>query len=149
MQVEAKFDNITLLKAYDAMSSKIDEAVKLAVQTVSGEAKREVTGNLGLSQYGRHARGTPTPSPPGMPPAQVTTRLRKSITIQHIVRVGFAHYRQVTEPTVMYAAAQEFGIPGRLPARPFMSPALARLQDDRRAERIFTARMKQVIYGLK
>ena len=118
----------------------IDRAVRKGVNTLAGVAKKEITGKDGLSKYPRHKRGTPTPSQPGEPPAQVSTALRKSVEETPIVRSGFAAYERSVMPTMVYARAQELGNPnnrfGVLPARPFVGPARDRMMANGRAERI-------------
>lgn len=145
MRITARVDDHGATKRYDVMPQVLDAAVRKAVAKLSGEAQREMTGTKGLSKYARHAAGTPTPSPPGEPPAQVSTMLRRTVTMMPTRRVGFAHYTQDTMPTMTYARIQELGGVIRLanggmaiiPARPFVAPARKRLTDGGRATRIF------------
>ena len=126
MQVEANFDDGGLIARYNAMPSKVDEAVRKAVNAVSAEVRRELAGRRGLTKYPRHAAGTPTPSPPGEPPAQVTSRLARSVKEEPIKRIGFAHYERSVTPDMSYAIHLEFGT-RHMPARPFVGPAFNRV----------------------
>ena len=145
MRVTAKVDDHGATKRFDVMPQVLDAAVRKAVAKLSGEAQREMTGTEGLSKFGRHDRGTKTPSPPGEPPAQVSTMLRRTVTMMPTRRIGFAHYTQDTMPTMVYARIQELGGVVRLPnggmaiipARPFVAPARRRLTANGRATRIF------------
>jgi HK97 gp10 family phage protein len=140
MKVEAVFNDHGAIKQFQAMPKAIDDAVKKAVNLVGAEAVREMTGKEGLSKYGRHQKGTPTPSPPGEPPAQVSTNLRRSVKKFPVTRKGHGEYSVEVMPTAVYARAQELGN-GRLPARPFVEPARKRLRANKRIERIFRETM--------
>lgn len=154
MQVTVKFDDNGVTAKYDALPQVVDAAVRKAVRKLSGEAQREITGSQGLSMFGRHAAGTKTPSPAGQPPAQVSTMLRRTVTMMPIRRVGFAHYTQVTMPTMVYAKIQETGgvvnLPqggtAIIPARPYVGPARERMLDNGRSKRVFR---EQVVKELK
>lgn len=84
--------------------------------------EREVRAQLGKSS---HAPGTPTPSPPGSPPAMISGRLRDSVIAKEVdighVQVG---------ATTVYARIQQLGgLSGRghatyTPPRPYLEPAL-------------------------
>lgn len=144
MQVEATFNDHGALKHFNSLPAHIDAAVKKAVDFAGAEAVREMTGKEGLSKYSRHKKGTPTPSPAGDPPAQVTTNLRKSVKKFPAHRIGFGSYSIKVMPTAIYAKAQELGLPERgLPARPFAEPARNRLRKNKRLERMFRHTMYQ------
>ena len=134
MQTGMTYDDGGLGKHLQGLSARIDNRVKAGVQAVSREFMREVTGKEGLSKYPRHKRGTPTPSPAGEPPAQVSTMLRKSMQIRPAVRIGFGIYEQTVQNGAVYARIQEFGS-SRTPARPFMRPAKNRTM--KKADRLF------------
>lgn len=136
MQVKVDFNDHHIIKKYEAMPNEIDKAVRKAVNNVVAEARREVTGAEGLSKYGRHKPNTPTSSPPGEPPAQITTNLRRSIKAFPATKQGFGKYSGYVQPTAIYARAQELGT-ATMPARPFMHPAKERMMRDRKALRIF------------
>ena len=134
MQVKVDFNDHHLIKQFQVMPEAIDRAVRMAVNKVTAEARREVTGAEGLSKYGRHKAGTPTSSPPGEPPAQITTNLRRGIKAYPARKIGFGKYSGYVEPTAVYARAQELGT-ATMPARPFMHPAKVRMEP--KANRIF------------
>ena len=112
----------------------VDEAAEF----LAGQIK------IKLASHGSHARGTPTPSPPGSAPAMISGALRNSVTAGQL-RVArgssaggqFASggapgvYSTHVGPNTVYARIQEFGgVCGRnhatvLPARPYMAPTLA------------------------
>jgi len=149
MEVHLTWDDPTnVLKRFSVMPKDLDIAVKKGLAQVTSEMVRETTGPLGLSKYPRHKPGTKTDSPPGEPPAQITTDLRRSIRFGTARRKGFAFYEQdVDAGRMVYAAAQEFGVPGRLPKRPFLAPAFSRITSNRRAENIFADRIRDVLAG--
>lgn len=145
MRVTAKVEDHGVGKRFEVMPIVLDTAVRKAVAKLSGLAVKEITGREGLSKYPRHAAGTKTPSPAGEPPAQMTTMLRRTVTIMPMRRVGFAHYAQETMPTMAYARIQELGgtvnLPNGgtaiIPARPYVAPARKRLVDSGRAKEVF------------
>ena len=145
MRVTAKVEDHGVGKRFEVMPIVLDTAVRKAVAKLSGLAVKEITGREGLSKYPRHAAGTKTPSPAGEPPAQMTTMLRRTVTIMPMRRVGFAHYAQETMPTMVYARIQELGgtvnLPNGgtaiIPARPYVAPARKRLVDSGRAKEVF------------
>lgn len=134
MQMSVDFNDNNLSQFLQGASERIDKRIKAGVQAVSREMVREVTGREGLSKYPRHKKGTPTPSPVGEPPAQVTTNLRRSVKIQPARRIGFGNYEQTVQNTAIYARVQEFGS-SRIPKRPFMAPARKRTMQ--KADKLF------------
>lgn len=145
MHITAKVDDKGVGRRFEVMPIVLDAAVRKAVAKLSGLAVKEMTGREGLSKYPRHAAGTKTPSPAGEPPAQISTMLRRTVTMMPTRRVGFAHYTQETMPTMVYARIQELGgtvnLPNGgtaiIPARPFVAPARKRLVDSGRAKEVF------------
>lgn len=84
-----------------------------------------------LTESGRHAPGTPTPSAPGSPPAIISGTLRASVKTTKPIREGFGNYQIMVGPTVVYGRVQELGGgPYNLPARPYMQPAMEQSIDD-------------------
>lgn len=75
-----------------------------------------------------HPEGTPTPAPPGGPPALVTGTLARSQRVTPTGRAGGrGRWKAKTGPTVAYGRAQELGYrPGNLPARPYQKPTTRR-----------------------
>lgn len=113
--------------AIDALGLILTAGVAAATPAAlaMGEAvAREARAQLSRSS---HQAGTPSPSPPGEPPAMVTGRLRDSVSVQTlgegVVQVG---------ATTRYARIQELGGtsgPGgatELPSRPYLIPAWER-----------------------
>lgn len=145
MRVTAKVEDNGVGKRFEVMPIVLDAAVRKGVAKLSGMAQREITGTEGLSKYPRHAAGTKTPSPAGEPPAQVSTMLRRTVTIMPTRRIGFAHYSQETMPTMAYARILELGglinLPqggtAIMPARPYVAPARKRLVGSGRAKEVF------------
>lgn len=84
-----------------------------------------------------HARGTPTPSAPGTPPARISGELEGSIGTTPPTGGGGTWTAYAGPRGVVYAAIQNFGgVAGRnhashLPPRPYMdvSGAYARMAD--------------------
>jgi len=150
MQVTANIDDGGWSKRFAAFAARdLDTAVRRAVKEVAFQGKKEVTGREGLSKYPRHKAGTVTSSPPSEPPAQMSTALKKSVKDEPAVRVGFGSYTASVMTAMEYARAQEFGIPGRLPARPFMQPAYDRMIAGGNAQRIFDSRMMEELDKLR
>lgn len=116
-----------LKDALRAMASRIDAATPGAVAAAVELAQEQAQSNL--SRYS-HARGTPTPSPPGEPPAQISGDLHDNWESTPPVSSGAGTWTCTLRPTMAYAAVQEFGGPsGRggktvLRARPFLRPAV-------------------------
>ena len=151
MQLEVKVDASLqkLIHKYQSLPEDVDMAVLKGVVRVVEEFRKEVVGRQGLSKYPRHPEGTPTPSPAGDPPAQVTGRLFRSVKAGPPVRVKQAHYKVSIGPQkVPYARAQELGNPKQnLPARPYMAPARERLL--RRSSTIYFNEVRRVLTGKK
>lgn len=95
-----------------------------------------------------HAPHTPTPSPPGEPPARISGNLRASITIKQ-GPAGGARSSVAVGGTVPYARIQELGgTAGRgstLPARPYLRPAKERIEASGALSRTARSRFKSVV----
>jgi phage gpG-like protein len=97
-------------------------AVRAAGEIVRDKAKVELARKS-------HARGTPTPSAPGEPPAKITGHLRDTWEFLGPTALGAAIWHEELGPTAVYARIQELGgKAGRggsvtLPARPYLRPA--------------------------
>ncbi|MFE9448264.1 hypothetical protein [Streptomyces sp. NPDC006739] len=115
-----------LIAAMSAMRERVSAATPLAV--VAAQAVIEGRARAELSRYS-HPRGTPTPAPPGGPPARIDGRLRDSFDLAGPTAAGAGVWRAVMGPTAVYARIQELGgTAGRghhttLPARPYLHPA--------------------------
>lgn len=76
-----------------------------------------------------HPKGTQTPSRPGEPPSLVTGTLKKSVKVRGPRPIP-GGYEAFIAPTVVYGRIQELGgmagkgLRTRLPARPYMRPAM-------------------------
>lgn len=88
---------------------------------------------VGLAQ--QNIRGSRATNPPKML-GVVTGRLRQSITREPVKKVGGAFQVKIGPQRVVYAAIHEFGGRAgrggsvRIPARPYLGPALAKKADD-------------------
>lgn len=110
--------------------------MRLKGHAVSAATKRSTTKSIHLverevKRYLRtytHPKGTPTPSPPGGPPAMITGNLIRSQKVTSTRKLREGVYGARTGPTARYGRAQELG--GRvgrdhrttLPKRPFQKP---------------------------
>lgn len=109
----------------------VDASVTAARIVAKGEAL--VEAEVKKSFPGAHKAGTPTTSAPGSPPDVVTGTLRRSVFSEPVKRSLTGATGRVY-PTVVYARIQELG--GRtgrgghtvLPARPYFTPAVQRVQ---------------------
>lgn len=122
MAIRVHAETKAILEALARLDRNVaDDAQKTALMqsalVVEREAKQQLT------KSGRHAAGTPTPSAPGSPPAIITGTLRASVKTFPPTRQGFGNYQIMVGPTTVYARVQELGS-DRLPARPYMQPAL-------------------------
>ena len=112
------------LRVRAATRKATSEAVKLAQRRAHAE----------LSRF-QHARGTPTPSPAGSPPAWISGALRGSLKPTGPIPTGEGFMGRLG-PTTVYARIQELGgVTGRnhattLPARPYMRPTYDRMVAD-------------------
>jgi hypothetical protein len=112
-----------------------------------GKAAASAIGVAGEAEMRRllslrsHAKGTPTPSPPGQPPAMISGRLRRSVIADQPTRVGAFRWRSRVGPKgVVYARIQDKGgVAGNgavLPPRPYVDPTAQAL----RASGVLSAR---------
>ncbi|MBD0743606.1 hypothetical protein BG418_18710 [Streptomyces sp. CBMA152] len=108
------------------MATRVEAATPRALD--QGMALFEGRARSNLSRYS-HQRGTPTPSPPGQPPALISGRLRSSFQSTAPVQAGAGMWSAVVGPTTVYARIQEEGgMAGRghrsrIPKRPYLRPA--------------------------
>nr|WP_202446857.1 hypothetical protein [Streptomyces sp. SID5468] len=130
------------------MAARLDEATGEALSTaqsvVAGRARAH------LSRYS-HQPDTPTPSPPGQPPALVTGRLRGSFDLAGPTSEGTGVWTSVMGPNTAYARIQELGgTAGHgavLPARPYLRPTADEAMHDPHITGIF-ARAWSAALGL-
>lgn len=118
---------IEVTQALKAMAVRANVATPIALKAAAGTVERRAKANL---ERKSHTRGTRTPSAPGEPPAMIDGTLRDSFktTMPHTIGAGM--WMCTLYPDTVYAAIQEFGgLTGRghhsrLPARPYLKPAL-------------------------
>lgn len=119
--------------ALDALAVRVRAATRSA--TREGIRLVQRRAHAQLSRYGYHPAGTPTPSPPGQPPAIITGHLRGSLSPTGPYPTG-AGFAGKIGPTAVYARIQELGgVTGRghatrLPPRPYMQPTRAQVIAD-------------------
>lgn len=98
---------------------------ELAVKAAAEQVQRDTVDQLMLKE---HPRGTKTPSAPGEPPAMITGGLKASVTVSPVKRIGPTRVEVQVGPTTPYSRIQELGGTAghgaRLPARPYLAPAL-------------------------
>ncbi|GAA4626872.1 hypothetical protein GCM10023196_036890 [Actinoallomurus vinaceus] len=110
------------LKTIRVRVSAATEAASAAMGAVGKESTQTELSRLS------HPPGTPTPSPPGRPPAMVSGDLHDSVTATTTVPLGPVRFVTVVGATTVYARIQQFGgWAGRnhatyLPARPYLEP---------------------------
>jgi hypothetical protein len=116
--------------AVDARLAALLPAIDVAARTATHEAGYIVERRAHqLLNERRHARGTPTPSPPGSPPARISGALGDSLRTADPQSEGVGRWVVDVAPDTPYAAIQETGgTAGRhhatvLPPRPYMRPA--------------------------
>jgi hypothetical protein len=112
-------------KSAAALLARLDVATQQATNAATHRVER-VT-KMELVRLG-HPRGTPTPAPPGGPPARIDGHLARSVNTTPARRVGAYRWEGRTGPTARYGRIQELGgQAGRnhaatLPPRPYLKP---------------------------
>lgn len=103
--------------------SKLDDASRTAAVAGAKLMETESKRLLGLRS---HPRGTPTPSPPGAPPAKISGDLQGSVIADASATGGFGVYSASVRTGLVYSWVQEYGGPvgrgARLPPRPYIKP---------------------------
>jgi hypothetical protein len=118
--------------ALDALQQRLHSATRKATKDGISFLQRRAHGQL--SRY-YHPPGTPTPSPPGQPPARITGHLRGSLSPTGPVPTGGGFTGQLG-PTAVYGRIQELGgVTGRghsvtLPPRPYLKPTVRSSRSD-------------------
>jgi len=120
--------------AIDALQQRMHSATRKA--TGDGIKLLQRRAHSRLSRY-YHPPNTPTPSPPGEPPARISGHLRGSLTPTGPVSTGSGFTGQLG-PTAVYSRIQELG--GRagrghsvtLPPRPYLRPTVRDSRNDLR-----------------
>lgn len=125
-------------EAGDALRQMADRADgpggRAAAEAMASTAQDEIKRKLSQRS---HARGTPTPSPPGQPPARISGRLEGSVVATTPTGGGGVWTAYTGPKGVVYAAIQQYGgVAGRghhsvLPPRPYMDvgPVMTRISD--------------------
>jgi hypothetical protein len=108
-------------------TTRMNEAARAAADATAAIVAHGAQENLGRTS---HAKGTPTPSAPGQPPALISGALQAAVHTVAATASGFGHYTADVTVDSAYALVQEAG--GRtgrdgkttLPARPYLAPAV-------------------------
>lgn len=112
--------------ALRAIAVRLDEATAQAAGAARDLVESKARANLSLRS---HARGTPTPSAPGQPPALIDGTLRDSFHGTLPVSDGDGGWLCTLSTGLVYSRIQELGgWAGRghrshLPPRPYLAPA--------------------------
>lgn len=122
------------VSALDALQQRL----RLATRKATGDGIKllQRRAHSRLSRY-YHPRNTPTPSPPGEPPARISGHLRGSLKPTGPIPTGGGFTGQLG-PTAVYSRIQELG--GRagrnhsvtLPPRPYLEPTVRDSRNDLR-----------------
>lgn len=126
-------------QALDRLAQRVHSATRKAVREATRHAQRRAT--VHLSRY-YHPPNTPTPSPPGQPPARIGGHLRGSLKPTGPFPTAGGYTGQLGA-TAVYARIQELG--GRtgrnhaseLPPRPYLRPTHRAMLADGSLRRIF------------
>ena len=120
--------------ALDALAQRMHSATRKA--TGDGIKLLQRRTHSRLSRY-YHPPNTPTPAPPGGPPARISGHLRGSLTPTGPYATGTGYTGQLG-PTAVYGRIQELGgQAGRnhsvtLPPRPYLEPTVRDSRNDLR-----------------
>ncbi|WP_443057318.1 hypothetical protein [Streptomyces sp. IBSBF 2950] len=133
--------------AIDRLAVRAHTATRSAARQAMRLVQRRAWANL--SRYS-HPPNTPTPSPPGQPPARITGHLRGSVspTGPYPTAGGFGGK---VGPTAVYSRIQELGgQTGRnhsvtLPLRPYMRPTRASVIADGSLRRTFVGAWRRAL----
>jgi phage gpG-like protein len=122
--------------ALDALQQRMHSATRKATKDGIALLKRRTHSRL--SRY-YHPPNTPTPSPPGEPPARISGHLRGSLAPTGPIETGSGYTGQLG-PTAVYGRIQELGgQAGRnhsvtLPPRPYLAPTMRDARGDLRRQ---------------
>lgn len=133
--------------ALDRIARRVRTATRSAVKDANRLVQRRAMTEL--SRYS-HPPHTPTPSPPGQPPARITGHLLGSLspTGPYPIAGGFGGK---VGPTAVYSRIQELG--GRagrnhsvtLPPRPYMRPTRAKIVADGSLRQVFVGAWRRAL----
>ncbi|WP_433465701.1 hypothetical protein [Spirillospora sp. CA-128828] len=133
------------------MARRADRGGAAAAGAMAREAKDGIQETLARRS---HARGTPTPSPPGQPPAKISGRLRDHVVVVRARQEGAHRWVSAAGPKdVDYARIQEKGgVAGRnhastLPPRPYVLPTVMDLRASGRLREVSVRAFEAVVHG--
>lgn len=133
------------------MAQRADQGAAAAAAAMARAGKDAIQEQLAKRS---HARGTPTPSPAGQPPAKISGRLHDSIITVRAREVGPHRWVAMAGPDgVEYARIQEKGgVAGRnhasvLPPRPYVLPAVTALRASGRLREVSAEAFRAVVHG--
>lgn len=140
-----------LVVALHALSERArTDGGRAAAAAMGAEGERAIKAMLSRTS---HSRGTPTPAPPGAPPAIITGTLRRSVIGSGPADEGGGRWVATVRPTTVYARIQEMG--GRagrghrskLPPRPYVAPAVRELEMSGRLQEVAAAAFQRAVFG--
>lgn len=126
-EVGVKVHKRRTLNALDRIIHAVEELTPLAVEEVRDQTRRDVVRLLRMRM---HPPGTPTPSPPGEPPAKISGDLLRSVKAAPVVRAEPFVWKASVNSRNVYSRIQELGgMSGRghrtyLPPRPYLKRAV-------------------------
>lgn len=115
------------IAALKALEARVDRGTADAVYAGGHLIQERARVNLGKRS---HARGTPTPSPRGEPPARIDGALWGSVKVSLPVPDGLSGWMCEISSGLVYSRIQETGgwagrgLHSYLPPRPYMQPAV-------------------------
>lgn len=136
-----------LAAALDQMARRVRSATRAATKDGIRLVKRRAF--VQLSRYS-HLPNTPTPSPPGQPPARITGHLRGGLSPTGPYPTG-AGFGGKLGPTAVYSRIQELGgQAGRghsvtLPPRPYMRPTHQQMIADGSLRRVYIGAWRRAL----
>jgi hypothetical protein len=128
-----------------------EQGGRAAAAAMAREAKDGIQATLNRRS---HARGTPTPSPAGQPPARISGKLHDHILLVRPTQEGAYRWVAAAGPRdVVYARIQEKGgVAGRghrstLPPRPYVLPTVMELRASGRLREVSIEAFQAVVHG--
>lgn len=93
---------------WDRIIRRIEAQGPRAAAYAMAKRFHSVVSDETLVEYS-HGKGTPTPSPPGGPPAIITGGLKRSMRLYPAVSTGPGKAKSHVQPLIVYARIQELG----------------------------------------
>lgn len=112
------------------------KSAHLLERNIKVDLSLTASSGQGRNSKGQFSRGIVKGSPPGSPPFLRSGDLRRSIQVDELTDLGQGRYSTQVGPTIVYGRIHELGgDTGRghavhLPPRPYVAPALARVQPE-------------------